>query len=323
MVRQGRAETSSGPAGPRAEQVAGRQWLVGELRVSRLNGGAVRVVAPAKINLMLWVGPRREDGYHPVESIVALISLVDRLTVQPGAKGCELTCSQAGLACDQSNLVIRAAQMLAERVNRPANLRMHLEKSIPVGAGLGGGSSDAAACLLALNDLWQTGYDNQGLAEIAAQLGSDVPLFLNGPISTVRGRGEVVEPVGFEWPFWAVVVVPEEQIATAEVYHKFDELLTKAADVDRIDSQHLGLYKPETAGPVMFNMLTGSAFAVLPRLAQLAEELLAAGAKAVQISGSGSALVCLFNSLGRARCVVSRLSPRLRARAWIVHGGHL
>ncbi len=91
----------------------------------------------------------------------------------------------------------------------------------------------------------------------------------------------------------------------------------------RIDSQDLGLYKPETAGPVMFNMLTGAAFAVLPRLAQLAEELLAAGAKAVQISGSGSALVCLFNSLGRARCVVSRLSPRLRAKAWIVHGGHL
>ncbi len=321
MVRQGKAETSSGLAGP--GQIAGRQWLVGEPRLSRLEDGGVRVVAPAKINLTLWVGARREDGYHPVESIVALVSLVDRLTVQAGAKGCELTCSQAGLACDQTNLVIRAARAMAEWVDRPVNLRMHLEKSIPVGAGLGGGSSDAAACLLALSDLWQTGYDNQGLTEIAAQLGSDVPLFLNGPISTVRGRGEVVEPVGFEWPFWAVLLVPEEQIATAEVYHKFDELLTKAADVDRIDSQHLGLYKPETAGPVMFNMLTEAAFAVLPRLAQLAEELLAAGAKAVQISGSGSALVCLFNSLGRARCVVSRLSPRLRAKAWIVHGGHL
>ncbi len=322
-MKQHSAQTSSDPAGLRAEQVARRQWLAGEPRLSRLEDGAVRVVAPAKINLTLWVGARREDGYHPVESIIALISLVDRLTVQTATKGCELTCSQADLACDQSNLVIRAAQMLAERVKRPANLRMHLEKSIPIGAGLGGGSSDAAACLLALNDLWNIGYSNQELAEIGAQLGSDVPLFLHSPISIMRGRGELVEPAGFDWPFWAVVLAPAEQISTAEVYHKFDELLTKVADVDRIDPQRLGLYEPETAGPVMFNMLTGAAFAVLPRLAKLKDELLVAGAKAVQLSGSGSALVCLFNSLGRARSVVHRLSPRLQARTWIVHGGHL
>jgi len=283
----------------------------------------VRVVAPAKINLTLWVGARREDGYHPVESIVALISLVDRLTVRAEGKGCELTCSEPGLACDQSNLVIRAARGLAERVGRKLNLRMHLEKSIPVGAGLGGGSSDAAACLLALNDLWEAGYDNHQLAEIGAELGSDVALFLNGPISMVRGRGEVVESLGFEWPFWAVVLVPEERIVTAEVYQKFDELLTKGGQEGRIDGRQLGLYDAEAAGAVMFNMLAEAAFAVLPRLAQLGQRLLSAGAKTVQISGSGSALVCLFNSLAGARCVVSRLSPRLRARAWIVHGGHL
>ena len=312
MVRQGKAETSSGPAGP--GQIAGRQWLAGEPRVSRLEDGGVRVVAPAKINLTLWVGARRDDGYHPVESMVAVISLVDRLTVYPGRKGCELTCSQAGLACDQSNLVIRAARAMAERVGRGADLRMHLEKSIPVGAGLGGGSSDAAACLLALNELWKTGYDNHQLAEIGAQLGSDVPLFLNGLISTIRGRGEMLDPLGFEWPFWAVLLVPKEQIATAEVYEKFDKQLTEPAEVDRIDGRQLGLYEPETAGAVLFNVLTEAAFAVLPRLAQLREGLLEVGAKAVQISGSGSALVCLFNSLGRARSVVHRLSPWLQAR---------
>ena len=322
-MKQGRVQTSSGPSGFRAEQVAGRQWLAAEPRLSRLEDGAVRVVAPAKINLTLWVGARRKDGYHPVESIVALISLADRLTVRTAPKGCELTCDQEGLACDKSNLVIQAAQMLAKRANRPANLRMHLEKSIPIGAGLGGGSSDAAACLLALNDLWNVGYNHHKLAEIGAQLGSDVPLFLNGPIGMVRGRGELAESARFEWPFWAVVLAPAEPIATAEVYRKFDELLTKAAEVDRIALQHLGLYTPETAGPVMFNMLARAAFAVLPRLAQLTRELLAAGAKVVQISGSGSALVCLFNSLGRARSVVNQLSPRLQARTWIVHGGHL
>ena len=247
-MKQDQIQTSSEPAVLRAEQVAGRQWLSGEPRLTRLEDGAVRAVAPAKINLTLWVGPRRRDGYHRVESIIALISLVDRLRVQPGSKGSELTCSQPGLACDETNLVIQAAQMLAERANRPANLRMHLDKSIPIGAGLGGGSSDAAACLLALNNLWDLGYSNQELAEIGAQLGSDVPLFFHGPISIMRGRGEFLESAGFDWPFWAVVLAPDEPIATADVYHKFDELLTKAVDVDRITLRRLGQYAPETAG---------------------------------------------------------------------------
>jgi 4-diphosphocytidyl-2C-methyl-D-erythritol kinase len=139
----------------------------------------------------------------------------------------------------------------------------------------------------------------------------------------MRGRGELLESAGFDWPFWAVVLAPDEPIATAEVYHKFDELLTKAVDVDRITLRHLDLCAPEAAGSVMYNMLTEAAFTVLPSLNQLAQQLLAAGAQAVQISGSGSALVCLFNSRGRASYVVDQLSPRLRDRAWIVHGGHL
>lgn len=323
LVKQDRAQTSYCPSPLPDEQVAHRQWLAGEPRLSRLEDGAVRVVAPAKINLTLWVGPRRDDGYHPLESIIAQISLVDRLTVKNAPKGLELTCSQAGLACDETNIVVQAAQMLAKRANHPANLRIYLEKSIPIGAGLGGGSSDAAACLLALNNLWTLGYNNQELAQIGAQLGSDVPLFLHSPISIMRGRGELVESAGFNWPFWALVVAPDEQISTAQVYHKFDELLTKAGDADRIDLQRLGLCAPEEAGSVMFNMLTEAALAMLPRLAQLQEQLRQAGAKTVRISGSGSALVCLFNSLNRARCVVNRLGPQLQARTWIVHGGHL
>ncbi len=305
-----------------ADVIAGRQWLVGEPRVSRLADGGVLVVAPGKINLTLWVGPRREDGYHAVESIVGLISLVDRLTVYPGDNGCELSCSQPGLACDESNLVVRSARALARRAGKQVNLRMHLEKSIPIGAGLGGGSSDAAACLLALNDLWEIGYDNKALSAIAVELGSDVPLFLNGTISMVRGRGEVVEPLGFAWPFWAVLAVPEWEMSTAEVYEKFDELLTAGADEGRIDGRRFGLYRPDTAGAVMFNMLSEPAFAVLPELKAWRASLLRAGAEHVQISGSGSALVCLFNSLGRARSVVGQLSSRLQSRSLIVHGGH-
>ena len=305
----------SHPTGP-------SQWLSGEPRITRLPDGGVRVVAPAKINLTLRVEPRRSDGFHPIESIVATVSLVDRLTIYPASGGCELTCTNPDLSCDRDNLVIRAARALAQRADRPLHLRMHLEKNIPVGAGLGGGSSDAAACLLALNDLWKTGYSSDHLCEIAAALGSDVPLFLSGPLSRVRGRGESVEPLGFEWPFWAVLLCPPFPLATAAVYRKFDELLTKVSQIATITDRELCLHEPESAGEVIFNMLEPAACRVLPQLADWRKALFAAGATNVQLCGSGSALVCLFNSLARARQLVCGLSPQLQAWVRVVHGGH-
>jgi 4-diphosphocytidyl-2-C-methyl-D-erythritol kinase len=200
---------------------------------------------------------------------------------------------------------------------------MHLEKNIPVGAGLGGGSSDAAACLLALNDLWKTRYSNQQLRKISTEIGSDVPLFLAGPLCRVRGRGESVEPLGFEWPFWAVLLCPPFPLATAAVYRKFDELLTKVPQVATMTDCQLGLHRPESAGVVIFNMLEPAACRVLPQLAQWRKALFAAGAMNVQLCGSGSALVCLFNSLARASQLVCGLSPQLQAWVRVVHGGHL
>jgi len=305
----------SHPAGP-------RQWLVGESRLTRLPDGGVRAVAPAKINLTLWVGPRRSDGFHPMESIVATVSLVDRLTIYPASGGCKLTCTNPDLPCGRDNLVITAARALAQRAGRTPHLRMHLEKNIPVGAGLGGGSSDAAACLLALNDLWKIGYSSQQLCEISAELGSDVPLFLAGPLSRVRGRGESVEPLGFEWPFWAVLLCPPFPLATAQVYRKFDELLTKVPQVATMTDRQLDLHRPESAGVAIFNMLEPAACRVLPQLAQWRKALFAAGARNVQLCGSGSALVCLFNSLARASQLVCGLSAQLQAWVRVVHGGH-
>lgn len=305
-----------------SELTQGRQWLAGEPRVSRLAGGGVRVVAPGKVNLTLWVGPVREDGYHEVESVVAWISLADRLTVCEGGQGCELACNNPELACDGSNLVIRAAKALGQRVGRKVNLRMYLDKTIPMGAGLGGGSSDAAACLLALNDLWNLDYSNERLGEIAARIGSDVPLFLADPMCVLAGRGERTEPLGFDWPFWAVLVTPGTSLGTAGVYEKFDQLLTARAGKATIDRCQFGLCKPEAAGELMFNMLEPAALALLPELASWRESLWAAGAGHVQLCGSGSSLVCLLNSLSRARRLVERLGPQLRSWSRIVHGGH-
>ena len=302
--------------------VEAEQWLAGETRISRLPGGGIRVVAPAKINLTLWVGPCQADGFHQLDSTVATVSLVDRLSVYPASGSCELICTNPDLPCDQDNLVIRAVKALAEHAGREAHLRMHLEKNIPIGAGLGGGSSDAAASLIAINTLWKTGYNATQLADLAAKLGSDVPLFLAGPLARIKGRGELVEPLGFEWPFWAVLFCPPFQQSTAAVYRKFDELLTKATEEATIMDCKLGLHEPESAGEMMFNLLEPAARQVLPQLVTWRKALLAAGAKNVQLCGSGSALVCLFNSLAKARQLKDRLSPQLRAWVRIVHGGH-
>lgn len=288
----------------------------------RLADGGVQVVAPAKINLTLWVGPLREDGYHDVESAAAWISLADRLTVHEGENGCELTCDALDLVCDSSNLVVMAAEALARRAGREPNLRMHLAKEVPVGAGLGGGSSDAAACLLAVTALWDLRYNDEQLAEVGADLGSDVPIFLAGPMCLVKGRGERVEDLGFEWPFWGVLFTPDRRLATAMVYDKFDELLTDTAKEARIDGCQFGLREPEAAGELMFNMLEPAALALLPELGTWREALLGAGAGYVQLCGSGSSLVCLLDSLERARRLVDRLSPQLQAYCRIVHGGH-
>lgn len=174
--------------------------------------------APAKVNRELRLGGRRPDGYQEIRSRVVSISLADSVTVERGAGFLELACEGLAVPTDDSNLVVRAARVLAERLGRPPDARIRLEKRIPVGAGLGGGSSDAARTLGLLVRLWESPLAPEELATIAALLGSDVPFFLTGGEADVEGRGERVTPLPDSPPEDLLLLVPPFAISTADAY---------------------------------------------------------------------------------------------------------
>jgi len=176
--------------------------------------------AHAKINWDLCILGRRPDGYHEIDTVMVSIDLADRLTIEP-ADELSMTCSDPALPCDDTNLVMRAAKALAQASGARQGARIHLEKHVPAGGGLGGGSSDAAAVLAALNNLWRTGFSRERLNELAAQLGSDIGFFLWGGWCRCGGRGERVEPLedSAAWPRLPVLlIIPPFSAPTPLVY---------------------------------------------------------------------------------------------------------
>ena len=172
-------------------------------------------LAPAKINLSLRVLGRRMDGFHEIETLMVPITLADEIEVVPsgGIPGdIELSCSDPTLPVGEGNLAFRAAQHLQAQIGAPTRaVRIILDKRIPHGAGLGGGSSDAATVLLALNELWSAGLDTMQLAGLAAELGSDVPFFIYRSAALCRGRGERVEPISFGEPLPLLLLKPPQR----------------------------------------------------------------------------------------------------------------
>ncbi len=187
---------------------------------------AVRIVAPAKINLHLRVGPVRPDGFHPLLTWMVTVGLADGLSISAGAAGTGvvLTCDDPALPTDGRNLVVKAILALCDRAGRPADVAVHLRKAVPAGGGLGGGSSDAAHALVAVADRLGV-TDRAVLAAVAAGVGSDVPFFLYGPSSVCRGRGEAVRPVPPPARArHAVLVLPAVAVPTADAYRTFDRM---------------------------------------------------------------------------------------------------
>jgi 4-diphosphocytidyl-2C-methyl-D-erythritol kinase len=175
--------------------------------------------APAKINRELRVGRIRPDGFHEVFSRMTSISLADTLTVEDSG-ALELVCDDARVPAGRENIVIRAAEALARRAGVEPRARIHLQKRVPMGGGLGGGSADAAVALRLLARLWKSGEDLEELHEIAASLGSDVPFFLTGGEADVSGRGEIVTPAEDSASAQLLLLVPPFSVSTAAVYRK-------------------------------------------------------------------------------------------------------
>jgi 4-diphosphocytidyl-2-C-methyl-D-erythritol kinase len=259
-----------------------------------------RVQAPAKVNLTLRVLGLRSDGYHALESVVAGVSLFDTLDVEP-ADDLTLTCDGLAVPEGDDNLALAAARTLQETCGVRAGARMHLVKRIPSGRGFGGGSSDAAAALAALNRLWDCGLEPGAISDLGVRVGSDVPLFFGTGVAVMRGRGEEIEPVEAGCRWHVALAWPAEGLSTAEVYAAYDrsssgvpEGPSATAILECLDGS------AHAAGPFLVNDLERAADNVKRSRLDLRACLEEAGADAVGMTGSGSAYFAVADTEAEA-----------------------
>jgi len=255
-------------------------------------GEGLLVRAPAKINLSLLITGKRDDGFHEIETVMAKVDLYDELLFEHGGKeGIELICrGKYEAPSGRDNLVWRACEMLVEAADARPKIKVTLTKNLPVGSGLGGGSSDAAAALIGLNRFANLGVGRRRLGEMAAGLGSDVRFFLGGPLAFCSGRGEKIKKIKKKFPFCAILVLPDITVSTKKVYenYKHDHVLYNTLS-DRIKG-HTGKKDIDLAARVCANMLQSSSFELYNDLADLKSRVEALGIGRLCLSGSGSAM---------------------------------
>ena len=270
----------------------------------------LRAEAPAKLNLGLEILGRRPDGYHDLRTIFQAIDLHDDLWVReralPGVSLVVTGPEAPGVPSGPDNLVVRAGQSLARRRAPGRGAEIRLLKRIPAGAGLGGGSSDAAAALLALEALWGLDPDPGERAGLAQELGSDVPFFLVGGTVLGEGRGEHLTPVHAPPPCDWVLVVPEFRISTAEAFQMVSPSLTGMKQRINILLTAFEKGDYERFFENLGNDLEAGVVRIQPRLVSIRLELLAHGASAVGLTGSGSALFALTRPQGAANLLLDK-----------------
>jgi 4-diphosphocytidyl-2-C-methyl-D-erythritol kinase len=269
---------------------------------------------PAKINLTLRVGPRRADGFHDVRTLMQSIAICDTMALSTRSGPFSLNVRGLGVPTDRENLVWRAAELLwraSGRDGEPRDVHVHLDKTIPTAAGLGGGSADAAAALVGLNVIWNMRRTRAQLIGLAASLGSDVPFFLHGGTALCAGRGEEIYPVDDSARLGIIVVKPSFGVATADAYRWLDDdRETRPDDVPRSSGLDLGW----PSGPIdVVNDLEGPVAKRLPVIAEIAEACRHAGARAAAMTGSGSSVFAAFSEPAAKRAL-----RRLRRPDWLV-----
>ena len=281
---------------------------------------SITLRAFAKINLSLRVSRARHDGFHDVRTVLQGITLSDRVTVRARRGPFTIRCDMPGVPVDRTNLVWKAAQILwhaAGRDGEPRDAMVTLEKRIPMQAGLGGGSSDAAAALLGLRTLWKLHLPAEEIHSAAAKLGSDVPFFLVGGTVLGVGRGEEVYPLENLPRYWVVLAIPPFGVATADAYRWFDEAQESGREAA---ATHLFPNVP------LVNDLEAPVVVRHPEIGQLKRGFTSRGALMAGMSGSGSAVFGVFSSAraakgaarglkaGGVRTLTARFLPRVIRR---------
>lgn len=285
-----------------------------------MDTNTITLKAPAKINGYLAIVGRRDDGYHDIESYMQTVGLYDLLTFRPRGRGIRLVVHGADLPTDRSNLVMRAATLLQDTARkagfRVGGAEITLAKNIPIAAGLGGGSSDAAATLIGLNRLWRLPWRRR-LARLSATLGSDLPFFFHGPSAWVTGRGERVAQISPPKRRWVVLVDPQQPVSTKWAYDTVSRLGLATKPIGATPCQVNSLSADRLLRRARNDMeaVTLSAF---PRLRQIKRDLAHLGSNGVLMSGSGAVIFGLFDHADRARFAASVFIEKKGMRAWAV-----
>ncbi|MDD4320442.1 MAG: 4-(cytidine 5'-diphospho)-2-C-methyl-D-erythritol kinase [Acidaminococcaceae bacterium] len=242
--------------------------------------------AYAKINLGLNVLGKRCDGYHDVDMIMQTISLADEVELTE-AESFLLTTDDADLACDESNLAWKAANLMGKLVNRKPNVHIHIKKQIFVAAGLAGGSSDGAAVLRGLNKLWKIGFSVRQLEAFAAQLGSDVPFCISGGTTRATGRGEILKALPDMPIMWLVLVKPKNMaVSTSWVYKNLGEEVEQIQLIDNLEKA-IKIQDGASVLKNLGNVLESVTIPVYPLIGEIKDTMLKVGALAALMSGSG------------------------------------
>ena len=288
----------------------------------QLSPSEITVFAPAKINVILRILDRRADGFHNLWSIMQTVALEDevQIRVRTDRQDIRLTCDAAHLVVDQSNLVYRAAAVVLARAKQSVGLDIELRKRIPMGAGLGGGSSDAAATIIGLNRLLQLEWSPAQMADAGQMLGSDVPFFLFAPSAFVTGRGETVRPVVVEGARWVVLVNPGFEVTTKWAYQELAATRTVVTPLSpalrELDRQSRVSWVQLIA--TAENDFEAPVFAAHGKLREIKRNLQAHGAEIALLSGSGATVFGVFADEAHARLAQAQFARENSMKTFIV-----
>jgi len=261
------------------------------------------IKAPAKINLCLSVFGKRPDGYHEVEMLIQMVGLYDEVTVARGDRGITVRCDNSAVPSGEGNIAWKAAAAMLKISERNTGLSIDIRKAIPVAAGLGGGSGDAAAVLAAANRLLGVRLNRERLAEVGAGLGMDVPFFFYGPTALARGRGEILTTLTPLPKFSVLLVNPGFETSTAWVYKNVNLRLTKKVDCNKI----AGLAVRSIAESLHNDLETVTA-TTHPEISRIKGALLARGAIGACMSGSGPTVFGIFETEEACRAAAKSIS---------------
>jgi len=270
---------------------------------------AMQVLAPAKINLSLKILGRRNDGFHEIETLISPISLADKIDIERQSRWIDFMCDDRSVPPGDENLVVRAAKLFFEKTKVTAGVGIKLQKQIPHGAGLGGGSSDAASTLIALNQLFETKLSREEMAKLGSTIGSDVAFFLFESPAVCKGRGEIVEPTKLKKKLSILLLKPAFSVSSAWAYSRWQD----SREIPRIS------YQPQNFdGQSFVNDLERPVFEKFIFLAQLKTWLLKqAEVGAALMSGSGSTVFAVMRDNADVDLVAKRARKELDPEIWV------